>query len=34
METSIHVAANADIVRIDGIELDDPEVAGYVRSWP
>jgi len=34
MDPNIHVAADADIVRIDGIELDDPEVADYVRSWP
>ena len=34
MDPSINVAADADIVRIDGIELDDPEVADYVRSWP
>jgi len=34
MDSNIHVAADADIVRIDGIELDDPEVANYVRSWP
>jgi len=34
MDPNIHVAVDADIVRIDGIELDDPEVADYVRSWP
>jgi len=34
MGQTIHVAVDADIVRIDGIELDDPEVADYVRSWP
>jgi len=34
MDPNIHVAADADIVRIDGIEHDDPEVADYVRSWP
>jgi len=34
METSIHVAVDGDIVRIDGIELDDHEVADCVRSWP
>jgi hypothetical protein len=34
MDPNIHVAADADIVRIDGIELDDPEVADNVRSWP
>jgi hypothetical protein len=33
MKHSIHLAADADIVRIDGIELDDPEVADDVRSW-
>jgi len=34
MDPNIHVAADADIVQIDGIEHDDPEVADYVRSWP
>jgi len=34
MDPNIHVAVDADIVRFDGIELDDPEVADYVRSWP
>jgi hypothetical protein len=34
MKHSIHLAVDADIVRIDGIELDDPEVADDVRSWP
>ena len=34
MDPSINVEADADIVRINGIELDDPEVADYVRSWP
>ena len=34
MDHTIHVAVDADIVRIDDYELDDSEVAGYVRSWP
>ena len=34
MDPNIHVTADADIVRIDGIEIDDPEVADYVRSRP
>ena len=33
MGHTIHVAVDADIVRIDDFELDDPEVADYVRSW-
>ena len=33
MDHTIHVAVDADIVRIDDFELDDSEVAGYVRSW-
>ena len=34
MDHTIHVAVDADIVRIEDFELEDPEVAGYVRSWP
>jgi len=34
MDSNIHLAANADVLRIDAIERDDPEVADYVRSWP
>ena len=33
MDPNIHVAADADIVRNDGVELDDHEVADIVRSW-
>ena len=33
MGHTIQVAVDADVVRIDGIEVDDPEVADYVRSW-
>ena len=34
MDHTIHVAVDADIVRIDDFELDDSEVASHVRSWP
>ena len=33
MDPNVHVAVDADIVRIDDFELDDSEVAGYIRSW-
>jgi len=33
MGHTIQVAVDADIVRINEFELDDTEVADYVRSW-
>ena len=34
MDSNIHMAANAVVLRFDAIELDDPEVADYMCSWP